>query len=203
MRTSNRLFLSAGLFVALLSPACGDSSGTDDDESSVRVTLSGDQTGQFIISGATDDDPFALVGSGRSVLGHYLIEADGSTPETVELVAMRHTSDGNVDLLILWGPSQTGTQAITEDFTAIIVFGLPIDNSGELNWDAFESAYTLDAGTIKVQQVGENRYQGTFSGTGWEWRNGAPITMTSGTFDIRGESSPGLSGSLCQLSGRC
>ena len=203
MRTSKRVFLFAGLLIALLSPACSDSSGTS-EPSAVRVTLSGDQTGQFVISGSVDGDPFAQIGSGHNALGHYLIEADGSSPQAVEMVALRHTAAGKVDILILWGPSHTGAQAITEDYTVIIALGLPIANDGDLDWGAFESAYTIENGTITVQETTETSFRGTFSGSGFEWRNGAAISMLNGTFDIRGEgSSPGIAGSLCRISGRC
>jgi hypothetical protein len=202
MRTSNRLFLSAGLFIAFLSPACSDSTGTS-DESAVRVTLSGDQTGQFVVSGSVSGDPFALVGSGRDVLGHYFIEAEGSFPEAVEMVAMRHTADGNVDILILWGPSHSGIQAVTEDFTVVLALGVPIGTDGALDWDAFDSAYTIEDGTINVQQIASNVYKGTFSGTAYEWRSGAELRMLNGTFDISGQGSAGLSTSLCKISGSC
>jgi hypothetical protein len=150
-----------------------------------------------------DGDPFAQIGSGHNALGHYFIEAEGSSPESVEMVALRHTADGKVDLLILWGPSHTGTQAVTEDFAVILVFGLPVLSDGDLDWGAFDSAYSLDVGTINVQQIESDLYKGTFSGTGWEWRNGSAISMVNGTFDIHGQGSSGLSGTLCQLSGRC
>jgi hypothetical protein len=203
MRASNRLSLAVGLCIALTSSACSDSSGTSDG-SALRVTLSGDQTGQFVVSRqGSDADPFSLIGAGREVLGRYVIAAEGSTPETVELVAMRPAANGSVDILLMWGPARTGATAMSESFAVVIALGVPVRTDGDLEWVAAESAYTIDEGTITVQQVSGDRYQGTFSGTGYEWRSSAQIRMLNGTFDIRGQGTGGVTESLCRITGRC
>jgi hypothetical protein len=166
-----RVLFAASLAVAA---SCSDSTGTSGLNGTLSFSHSGATSGNFNASGSA-----VVANPGTS---EWAAAGRDDLDQSITIVANIPRGSNTADNVLVYFPQlTTGTVTIAQGSEVLIAFG--INSSGtSATWSC-----ELDAGSVVVTSVSNNRVQGSFSGTGDCFATtGGPVafTVTNGSFNV-------------------
>ncbi len=139
--------------LALALGACGDSTGSDDDEGRLSFSYSGAVSGQFNASGELRANSSSLDFAGGFVEDGELV-----------LLASEPTGNGRSDFFVVVGPAQersTTCSPSTDFFDCDLLAGLALDQ--DFDTEEYDRSFSGFVGTLSVTELDSDHARGTFS----------------------------------------